>query len=76
MEKEIYGEVGNFEKGKTSSAPLQELVGVSNTFNIWRYYGNHKNDKKNIEKLMSFCFVQSLAEIEVKSKFFDADFKI
>jgi len=66
LEKEIYGEVGgyqkfeddskNFNKKAFEAAPLRKIANVSGAFPIWRLYGDHKNDEKRIALLAKNCF--------------------
>jgi hypothetical protein len=57
FEKEIFGEVGGFQKYKATkkcdnaNAPLRELAGKS-VFETWSWYGEAKTeaDQKNLQK--------------------------
>ncbi len=65
LDKEIYGEVGGFQKFITHDkafnkalfdrAPLKELAKLD-LFGVFAQYGNHHGDAKKIEALEKNCF--------------------
>jgi len=65
LEKEIYGEVGGYEKyiqkdrefdkKAFDKAPLKDLA-KENTFKIFSMYGDHQNNPKRIQLLEENCF--------------------
>jgi len=68
LEKEIYGQVNGYEKFKTKNpdfnvkafekAPLKDLAKVSGAFEVWRLYGDHKDDPEKIQLLEKNCFAK------------------
>ena len=66
LEKEIYGELGAFEKFCEESskfnkkafaeAPLRKIARMRGAFEVWEMYGDHKDDPERIKLLEKNCF--------------------
>jgi len=67
LEKEIYGDVGEFKKflgqavqninkSAFKNAPLKSIAKDINTFKTLSIYGDHHNDPQQIKELEENCF--------------------